>query len=426
MSKWNREKGRVALIVLDSVGAGQMHDSAKYGDEGANTLGNIGVRAGLPLPEMGKLGLGNILYIKGTPPAEVPAGAWGRMAEASQGKDTTTGHWEIAGLVLPGPFPTYTNTGFPQEIRDKYEALIGKKCIWHATYSGTEILKDYGEEHVRTGYPIVYTSADSVFQVAAHEEHFTLETAKGTLKGIDALYEACRIARDEVLQGEHAVGRVIARPFVGTCASDFKRTAHRHDYALKPIGPTVLKRLMDAGLDSIGVGKIKDIFAGDGVTEFTYNAGEKSLAPSMSGKMTEIERTDPAGIANTKAYLKKDFKGLLFVNLVDCDMLFGHRNDVAGYRENLIRFDTELPAIMELLREDDILMITADHGCDPTYPGTDHSREFVPLLVCGRKVKKGVELGTRKSFADIAATIAELFGLEGTGHGESFASLIVE
>ncbi|PKK88637.1 MAG: phosphopentomutase [Candidatus Wallbacteria bacterium HGW-Wallbacteria-1] len=426
MSKWNREKGRVAIVVLDSVGAGQMHDAAAYGDEGANTLGNISQKTGLPLPELGKLGLGNILFIKGTPPMAEPKGAWGLMAEASQGKDTTTGHWEIAGLVLPGPFPTYTDTGFPKDVRDKFESLIGRECIWKATYSGTELLKDFGEEHLKTGKPIVYTSADSVFQVAAHEEHFTIDCAKGSLKGIDALYEACRIARDEVLNGEHAVGRVIARPFVGTCSADFKRTANRHDYALNPIGPTILSRLYKAGFDTIGVGKIKDIFAGDGISEYTYNKGMKSLAPSISGKMSEVERTDPAGIENTLSYLKKDFNGLLFVNLVDCDMLFGHRNDVAGYRENLIRFDTELPSILKLLREDDILIITADHGCDPTYPGTDHSREFVPLLVYGQKVKAGVQLGVRKSFADIAATIAELFGVEGTGHGESFASVILD
>lgn len=418
-------KGRAIIIVLDSAGAGQMHDSGLYGDEGANTLGNIGQRVGLRLPNLMKMGLGNAVFIKGTPPVADPEGAYGLMAETSPGKDTTTGHWEIAGIELSQPFPTYTHTGFPSEVREKFETLIGKKAIWLATYSGTEILKDYGMEHLSTGRPIVYTSADSVFQVAAHEESYSIQTPKGELKGIDALYETCRIARDEVLQGVHAVGRVIARPFVGDAPENFKRTAHRHDYALQPTGPTILDALSDAGLDVIGVGKIKDIFAGKGVTQSASNKGSRSKAISVGGEFAEIERTDPSGIDNTLEYLGRSFDGLLFVNLVDCDMLFGHRRDICGYRENLIMFDSRLPQITAAMKDDDILFITADHGCDPTHPGTDHTRECVPLIVWGNKVKRGVQLGTRKSFADMAATIGELYGVDYIGRGTSFASCIL-
>lgn len=419
------KKGRVVLLVLDSVGAGHMPDSNLYGDENANTLGNISRKIPMTLPNMKKMGLGNILYINGTAPVSEPEAAFGKMAEASPGKDTTTGHWEMAGLQLEQAFPTYTVDGFPKDVRDKFEKLIGKEAIWLATYSGTEVIKEYGLEHIKTGKPIVYTSADSVFQIAAHEDFFEVTTSKGTFKGLDAVYECCRVARDEVLQGEHAVGRVIARPFVGDSPDNFKRTANRHDYALIPMKPTVLDNLSKAGYDVIGVGKIKDIFAGSGITEFSYNAGIKTPIVSAAGTVTDIERTDISGITNTIEYLKKDFNGLLFINLVDFDMHFGHRNDIAGYRENLIRFDHRLPDIMKLLKDDDILMITADHGCDPTYPGTDHSREYVPLLVCGKSVKP-CDLGTRNSFADIAATIADYFNINKTEYGVSFLKDVLQ
>jgi phosphopentomutase len=401
-----------------------MPDSHLYGDENANTLGNISQHIPMCLPNMKKMGLGNILYINGTAPVSEPIAAFGKMAEASAGKDTTTGHWEMAGLQLEKAFPSYTQEGFPLDVQEKFEKLINKKVIWKASYSGTEILKDHGLKHLETGFPIVYTSADSVFQLAAHEELFEVTTAKGFFKGLDAVYECCRIAREEVLTGEHAVGRVIARPFTGDAPDNFKRTANRHDYALIPMKPTVLDNLSSAGYDVIGIGKIKDIFAGSGITEFTYNAGIKTPAVSASGTVSDIERTDISGINNTIEYLKKDFTGLLFTNLVDFDMHFGHRNDIAGYRENLIRFDHRLPDILKELREDDILIITADHGCDPTFKGTDHSREYVPLLVYGKKVKP-CDLGIRRSFADIAATIAEFFNIKPTEYGESFLSSIL-
>lgn len=422
---FSKFKGRAIVIVLDSVGAGQMHDSSQYGDEGANTLGNIGQRVGLRLPNLMKMGLGNIVFIKGTPPVVEPSGAFGLMNEVSPGKDTSTGHWEMAGIELAHPFPTYTHTGFPARVREKFEALTGKEAIWLATYSGTEILQDFGKEHVATGKPIVYTSADSVFQVAAHEQHYSIKTAKGEFKGVDALYETCRIARDEVLQGDHAVGRVIARPFVGESPESFKRTANRHDYALFPTDPTILDALSGAGLDVIGVGKIKDIFAGKGVTQSVYNKGSRCKVVSVGGEIVEIERTDPSGIDNTIDFLGRDFNGLLFVNLVDSDMLFGHRRDICGYRENLVMFDSRLPRILAAMKEDDLLFITADHGCDPTHHGTDHTRECVPLLVWGQKIKMGVDIGSRKSFADLAATLGELFEVDYHGHGLSFASSLL-
>lgn len=371
---------KAVLIVLDSVGAGALPDAAAFGDEGANTLGHIAQRMDLQLPHMRALGLGELPGLS-IQPVEKVQGGYGRSAEKSMGKDTTTGHWEMSGVILPKPFPTYPQ-GFPPEVMEAFEKAIGSKTLGNKPASGTAILDELGEEHMKTGYPIVYTSADSVFQIAAHEEIIPLER----------LYEMCRIARKQ-LTGEHAVGRVIARPFVGTGKGCFTRTSGRRDFSLEPIAPTMLDALKAAGKDVLGVGKIEDIFAMRGLTGSNHAAG------------------NPACIDAALDYMHKGFDGLLFVNLVDFDMAYGHRRDVAGYGRALEYFDARLPEVQALMDEDDLLIITADHGCDPTHHGTDHTREYVPILCWKKGMTQPHPLGTRESYADTAATICEFFGL---------------
>ena len=372
----------VTIIVIDSVGAGELPDADLYGDAGSNTLGNMSrAVGGLKLPNLQKLGLGNIIEIAGVPPAEPSLGAFGKMGEASAGKDTTTGHWEISGVKLDKPFPVFPN-GFPLEIIAEFESRIGRKTLANEVASGTEIMSRLGEEHMKTGYPIVYTSADSVFQIAAHEEVIPLQE----------LYRMCRTAR-EMLTGQYAIGRVIARPFVGR-PGEFKRTSNRHDFSLEPPRATVLDMLKEKGRAVLGVGKINDIFAGRGLTETVHTENNMD------------------GVDKTINFIKQDKKGLVFTNLVDFDSVFGHRNDPSGYADALAEFDRRLPEILELINDSRLLIITADHGCDPTTVSTDHSREYVPLLVYGSKVRNGVNLGTRKTFADIAATLAEIFDLD--------------
>ena len=381
---------RIFLIVLDSFGIGAMPDAADFGDAGANTLASCQKSGVLQIPNLIRAGLGNIPGVTALPKAERPTGAFGRMAEASMGKDTTIGHWELAGIVSPQPLPTYPQ-GFPEEVLAPFRAATGRGILANAPWSGTAVIEKYGAEHMRTGDLIVYTSADSVFQIAAHEEIVPPEQ----------LYEYCRIAR-KILRGKHGVGRVIARPFVGT-PGNFTRTANRHDFSLEPPAQTLPDAVKGAGLASIGVGKIHDIFAGQGLTEYVYN---KSNAQGMDHAMT---------------YAGKDFRGLCFVNLVDFDMLYGHRRDARGYAGALSEFDAWLPGFLEKLGAEDLVIITADHGCDPSYVNsTDHTREYVPLLVLGKAVGS-VDLGTRKTFADVAATAAELLGVTLTTPGESFA-----
>ena len=382
------EKRRLFLIVLDSVGIGEAPDAALFGDEGSNTV-RAAVEAGADLPNLKKLGLFNIDGMDWTTGEQAPAGAFGRMQEASMGKDTTIGHWEIAGVVSPKPLPTFPD-GFPPEIIEKFEQLTGRKVICNKPYSGTQLLLDYGREHVETGALMVYTSADSVFQVAAHEE----------VVPVEELYRYCEMAR-ELLIGDYAVGRVIARPFIGEYPN-YTRTSRRHDFSLKPPRPTMLDAIRDAGLDSIAVGKISDIFAGSGVTEIIRTANN-----------TE-------GIARTLELLRRDFHGICFVNLVDFDMIYGHRNNAPGYAEALMEFDRALPEICAGLKKEDLLMITADHGCDPSTPSTDHSREYTPLVAWSPSVFPGTNLGTHSTFADIGATVVDFFGLENHTDGSSF------
>lgn len=386
---------RAVIIVLDSAGIGEMPDSEIYGDKGVNTLVNISRRVGgLNLPHLRAMGLGNLASIEGVAPVEKAFGAYGIMQEMSKGKDTTTGHWEMMGIVTEKPFPTYPD-GFPDEIIKEFEKRIGRKVLGNIAASGTEIIKMLGEEHMKTGYPIVYTSADSVFQIAAHEEVIPLEE----------LYEMCRIAR-EILTGEHNVGRVIARPFRGEPGS-FYRTANRHDYALEP-KKNILDFMLEQGREVVGIGKIKDIFAGRGVSR-SYPTG-----------------SNREGVDRLLEVLTEDFSGLIFVNLVDFDQLYGHRNDAEGYARALEEFDRRMPEIQDNMKDDDMLVITADHGCDPTTPGTDHTREQVPLLVYGRKLKKNVNLGIRKSFADAGQTVAEHLEVkvDRSLAGESFYALV--
>ena len=385
---------RVFLIVLDSFGIGAMPDSADFGDVGVNTLASCATSEKLRVPNMVAAGLGNADGVSCLPKVAAPTGAVARLAERSMGKDTTIGHWEIAGVVSPDPLPTYPN-GFPEEVLEPFRRATGRGVLVNAPYSGTAVINDFGDEHMRTGDLIVYTSADSVFQIAAHEEVVPLPQ----------LYEYCHIARD-ILKGKHGVGRVIARPFVGT-SGNYTRTPNRHDYSLEPPRATLLDAVKEAGMDSIAVGKIYDIFAGRGTTEHVYN------------------KSNADGMAHTLHYADQDFHGLCFVNLVDFDMQFGHRRDIHGYAGALAEFDAWLPSLLEKLGDEDIVMITADHGCDPGYTATtDHTREYVPLIALGRKVKP-VNLGTRGSFADIAATVAELLGVSLATPGRSFAKDIV-
>ncbi len=378
---------RVFLIVLDSVGIGFLPDAYKFGDEGTNTLKACYNTGLLKLPNLVKLGLSSIEGCEYLGSCD-PIGAYGRSKESSFGKDTTTGHWEIAGLKLDRPFPTYPN-GFPKEILSEFEKRTGRKVVCNKTYSGTEVIKDYGKHHIETGDLIVYTSADSVFQIAAHEQ----------MVPVEMLYEYCTIAR-KILKGEHAVGRVIARPFISD-GDGFKRTNNRRDFSLQPTGVTVLDLLKDAGKDVISVGKINDIFATCGITHDTDSHGN-----------TEC-------MAKTLEMLDYDFEGLCFVNLVDFDSSFGHRNDAAGYAKELNRFDEHLGEVLKKLRGDDLLIITADHGCDPSDISTDHTREYVPILVYGDMVKS-VNLGTRSTFSDLSATVADYLGIEYNLNGQSF------
>jgi len=386
---------RVIIIVLDSVGIGEMPDAEKYGDLGSNTLGNVArQRGGLNLPHLQKLGLGNINSIMGIPAAPAPEGNFGKMAEQSLGKDTTTGHWEMAGVILERALPTFPQ-GFPNDFINRYERAIGRKVIGNEVASGTEIIQRLGEEHVRTGKPVVYTSADSVFQVAAHEEIIQLPE----------LMRICQVART-MLTGELQVGRVIARPFLGEVGR-FYRTSNRHDFALEPPQKILLEYIMEHGLEVSTVGKINDIYAGRGVTNFV---------PSK-GNMESVDKT--------LDYMAKVETGLIMANLVDFDMVYGHRNDVEGYAKALEDFDVRLPEIYKALRAEDMLIITADHGCDPTLPGTDHTREYVPLLVCGPTLNKGVNLGVRSTFADLGATVAEYLSTEPLANGESFYAELI-
>lgn len=385
---------RVFLIVLDSFGIGEMPDAAKYGDEGSNTISAVSKVDGFNMKNMKSYGLFNIDGVKCYKKSINPKGAFARMTEISKGKDTTIGHWEIAGIQSEQPLPTFPN-GFPEEVINKFEDLTGRKVICNKPYSGTQVLLDYGKEHVETGALIVYTSADSVFQIAAHEE----------VVPVEELYNYCEIAR-EMLVGEVGVGRVIARPFVGEYPN-YTRTSNRHDYSLVPPKTTMLDQLKDNNYSVIAVGKINDIFAGKGITEFVRT------------------KNNDDGMEKTIEFAKKEFEGLCFVNLVDFDMLYGHRNDVVGYANALTKFDEQVTDVISNLNEEDILIITADHGCDPITPSTDHSREYTPMVMIGKKVKSGTNLKTRESFADIAATILEYFGVEQEVSGESFLGKVL-
>lgn len=379
---------RVVLVVLDSVGIGEMPDADQYGDAGSHTLGNMAhALKGLKLPHLAQLGLGNIEAIEGVPKVSKPTGAFGKMAEAAPGKDTTTGHWELAGLILDKPFPTYPQ-GFPPDVIASFEQAIGSKTLGNVAASGTEIIERLGEEHIRTGYPIVYTSADSVFQIAAHEEVIALEE----------LYRYCTLAR-EILQGEHGVGRVIARPFIGKPGS-FTRTSNRHDYSLLPPGRLIFDVIKEAGMEVAAVGKIRDIYAGKGITQHISS------------------KSNMEGVDKTLEFLEKVDRGMIMTNLVDFDMLYGHRNNVEGYGKALEEFDGRLPEILSSLKPEDLLIITADHGCDPTTPSTDHSREYVPLLLYGEQVIPGTPVGVRKTFADVGETSLAWLGLPTLGVGE--------
>ena len=386
---------RIFLFVLDSFGIGAMPDSEAFGDVGVNTLRSCATSAKLNIPTMISAGLANIDGVDCLGKTDAPTGAFARLQEASMGKDTTIGHWEIAGVVSPNPLPTYPN-GFPEEVLKAFEEATGRGCLCNLPYSGTDVIRDYGQQHLDTGKWIIYTSADSVFQVAAHEELVPLEE----------LYEACHKARN-ILRGKHGVGRVIARPFVGDSVNGFKRTSNRHDYSLAPPAETMLDAIKAAGLSSIAVGKIHDIFAGYGDTEHVYNTSNRN------------------GMEHAAHYADQDFTGLCFVNLVDFDMQYGHRRDIDGYANALTEFDAWLKDFLPTLGEEDLVMITADHGCDPAYRATtDHTREYVPLLVLGKAVKP-VNLGTRVGFADIAATVTELLGVTYKTTGRSFASEII-
>ena len=381
---------RAILIVLDSCGIGELPDAFKYGDEGSNTIVNTAKKVGgLKLPNLEKLGLGNIADVPGVEPQKIPIASFGKMAEISPGKDSTTGHWEIAGLILDKPFPVYP-CGFPEEIIDEFEKAIGRKILWNKPASGTEIIEKLGEEHVTTGKPIVYTSADSVFQVAAHQDVIPVEK----------LYDMCEKAR-EILQGEHGVGRVIARPFIGKPGS-FQRTEKRKDYSLPPPGKTILDILKENGYEVVGIGKIGQLFAG------------KGLSQSFPTK------NNMEGMDKLKEAMQKETVGLIFINLIDFDMLWGHRNNYRDFAIGLEDCDLRLSEVLSMLKEDDLLIITADHGCDPTTPSTDHSREYVPLLVYGKNIKKGINLGTRKCFCDVAKTLGEVFKVKGIENGQSF------
>ena len=382
-------KKRIFLIMLDSFGIGEAKDAKEFGDEGSSTLKSIMRSDKFDIPNMKKLGLLNIdgLGVEGS--TEKITGAYAKLSEQSKGKDTTTGHWEIAGIISKNPMPTYPE-GFPKEIIDEFSRLTGRGVLCNKPYSGTEVIRDYGKEHVDTGKLIVYTSADSVFQIAAHEE----------VVPVEELYKYCEIAR-KLLKGEHAVGRVIARPFIGSEGS-YERTANRHDFSLEPTSDTVLDVLHRNNLETYTVGKIYDIFAQRGISNHVRT------------------KSNAEGMQRTLEALDMDFNGLCFVNLVDCDMIYGHRRDIDGYANAISEFDRFLSTFIPKMKEEDILMISADHGCDPGFRGTDHTREYVPFLAYGKSVKQGANLGIRESFADVAKTILDIYDLENTVNGVSF------
>jgi phosphopentomutase len=384
---------RVIVIVLDSLGVGELPDAAVYDDEGSNTLANIASRVPLHIPALRGLGLSRLASLPGGEPVAAPAAAYGRMTERSPGKDSVTGHWELMGLCLDRPFPVFPN-GFPEETIREFERRIGRKTLGNTVASGTVIIEQLGAEHMRTGWPIVYTSADSVFQIAAHEDVIP----------VPELYRQCEIAYEMLVKGV-GLGRIIARPFVGV-AGAFQRTSNRHDFAIPPAGETVMDRLKAAGVPVFAIGKIVDLFAGQGVTGSVHTTSDDE-------GMDEVERA-----------LDHTPRGLIFANLVDFDTLYGHRNNVEGYATNLERFDARLSELLPRLQPGDLLVLTADHGNDPTTPSTDHSREYVPLLACGPRVRAGVDLGTRATFADLGQTIAEVFGVGPIAHGTSFLGAI--
>jgi phosphopentomutase len=387
---------RVIVIVLDSVGIGETPDALEFGDVGSNTLGNTAwAVGGLALPHLEALGLANIALVEGVRPQAIPMAAYGKMAEVSPGKDTTTGHWELMGIQLKQPFPLYPD-GFPPEVMDRYAAETGRGWLGNYPASGTVIIDDLGEEHMRTGKTIVYTSGDSVFQIAAHEE----------IIPVDELYRICLTAR-EILRGQHEVSRVIARPFVGSLGR-FERTANRHDYSVSPPEPTLLDILKESGLMVYAVGKIKDIFNGQGITDAVHT----------QDNMDGVDKT-------IAAMGQHHQRGLIFTNLVDFDAKFGHRNNPEGYANALVEFDRRMPEIMDALAEDAVLVITADHGNDPTTPSTDHSREYVPILITGKPVRHQVHIGVRETFADLAATIADILGVKPPPQGVSFKPMIM-
>lgn len=381
---------RAILIVLDSVGIGEMPDAHLYGDVGSNTLGNIAKAVkGMDIPNLEAMGLANIEPLEGVKPQETPMGAYGKSAELSIGKDTVTGHWEMAGVILEKPLNTYPE-GFSKEIMDAFEAKIGRRTIGNEVASGTEIIQRLGDEHVKTGYPIIYTSADSVFQIAAHEDVIPLEE----------LYRYCEIAR-EMLVGDWQVGRVIARPFVGA-SGDYTRTSNRKDYSLDPFNKTILEYVKEDGQNVMCVGKIEDVFNKIGVTHAVHT------------------KSNLEGVEETLNYMNEDLPGLIWTNLVDFDMKFGHRNDYVGYYNAIREFDEKLPSIIRNMKEEDLLILTADHGCDPTTESTDHSREYIPILVYGKSVRPGASLGVRKTFSDIGKTVLDYLDIENELYGESF------
>jgi len=385
---------RVILMILDSLGVGALPDSEKYGDVGVNTLNNIAKNVDrFDIPNLKAMGIGNLEGIDAIDSVDHVIGAYGRSMEVSNGKDTTMGHWEIAGLNIDEPFNTYPN-GFPDEIIKPFEEKTGRKVVCNKPASGTVVIDDFGPDHMKTGDLIVYTSADSVFQIAAHEE----------VVSVDELYKYCEIAR-EMLMGKHQVARVIARPFVGK-PGNFSRTSNRHDYSLKPFDRTVLDQLKDAGKDVIAVGKIVDIFDGEGITESVHT------------------KSNMDGVDKTLGYMGQNNQGLIFSNLVDFDAMYGHRRNIEGYRDAIEEFDRRLPEIQKAMKDEDILILAADHGNDPSYTGSDHTREYIPMLVCGKGIKENVNLGTRASFADIAATIADILEIDPPLHGESFYGLM--
>jgi len=392
---------RFIVIVMDSAGIGELPDSREYGDEGSNTIGHISkLVKDFSLPNLERLGLANIDGFSGTYRTTTDlkslelTGSYGKMAEKSAGKDTTTGHWELAGIILDKPFPLFPN-GFPDDLVKEFERRIGRKTLGNKPASGTVIIQELGDEHVKTGFPIIYTSADSVFQVAAHEDVIPVEEQ----------YRICRTAR-EMLTGDYGVGRVIARPFTGK-SGNYTRTDRRKDFSIRPPEKTVLNYLSENGYEVRAVGKIEDIFSGSGITRSVKT------------------HSNADGIDRTIEWIREEYEGMLFTNLVDFDMKYGHRNDVEGYAKALAEFDRRLPEITGHLKDEDILIITADHGCDPSTTSTDHSREYVPLLVTGKHVRKGVNMHVRNSFADVAKTIAEYFGIENSLSGESFLNLII-